>query len=140
MENLGAGELVRTNDDGGQSLELIPPAPVRFWTMTFTPGSTDIVFGRKDREAFAGALFQISALGGAEKKLVAGILAILLGSLAIHKFYLGYTKEAVIHLVISLVTCGSVGSILGIIEGIIYLTKSDEEFVETYVKNEKAWF
>ncbi len=77
---------------------------------------------------------------GAEKKLIAGLLGILLGSLAIHKFYLGYTKPAVIHLVISLVTCGAVGSIIGLIEGIIYLTMSDEEFVETYVKNEKAWF
>jgi len=77
---------------------------------------------------------------GAEKKLVAGILGILLGSLAIHKFYLGYTKPAIIHLVISLLTCTTVGWIIGLIEGIIYLTKSDEEFVETYVKNEKAWF
>ena len=77
---------------------------------------------------------------GADKKLIAGILAILLGSLAIHKFYLGYTKEAVIHLVISILTCGSVGSIIGIIEGIIYLTKSDEEFVATYVKGQKGWF
>ena len=56
--------------DSPQSLELIPPAPVRYWTMTFTPGSTNIVFGRKDRENHLGALFQISALGGAEKKLV----------------------------------------------------------------------
>ena len=77
---------------------------------------------------------------GAEKKLVAGLLAILIGSLAIHKFYLGYTKEAVIHLVISICTCLSVGSIIGIIEGIIYLTKSDQEFVDTYIKGRKPWF
>lgn len=77
---------------------------------------------------------------GADKKLVAGILAILLGSLAIHKFYLGYTKEAVIHLVVSLITCGAAGSIIGLIEGIIYLTKSDEEFVATYIVGHKGWF
>jgi serine/threonine protein kinase len=53
-----------------QSLELIPPAPARYWTMTFTLDSTDIVFGRKDRENPLGALFQISALGGAERRLV----------------------------------------------------------------------
>jgi len=76
---------------------------------------------------------------GAEKKIVAGILGILLGGLAIHKFYLGYTKTAIIQLVVSMVTCG-LGSLIGLIEGIIYLTKSDEEFVATYVTGKKEWF
>jgi len=40
---------------------------------------------------------------------------------------------------ITLVTCGF-GSIIGLIEGIIYLTKTDEEFVSTYVDGDKAWF
>ena len=72
--------------------------------------------------------------------MVAGILAILLGSFAVHKFYLGFTKEAVIHLVVSICTCFVAGSIIGIIEGIIYLTKSDQEFVDTYVNGHKGWF
>jgi TM2 domain-containing membrane protein YozV len=76
---------------------------------------------------------------GAEKKLVAGILGILLGGLGIHKFYLGYTKEGIIQIVITLCTCGF-GSILGLVEGIIYLTKSDEAFVATYVNAKKGWF
>ncbi len=76
---------------------------------------------------------------GAEKKLVAGILGILLGGLGIHKFYLGYTKEGVIQLVLSFVTCG-IFTIVGLIEGILYLTKSDEEFVATYVNGRKGWF
>ncbi len=74
---------------------------------------------------------------GSEKKVVAGIFGILLGSLGIHKFYLGYTKEGIIQLVVSLLTCG-IGGIIGFIEGIIYLTKSDEEFVATYVTGKKA--
>ncbi|RTY88189.1 TM2 domain-containing protein [Flavobacterium sp. RSP15] len=74
------------------------------------------------------------------KKLPAGILAILLGPLAIHKFLLGYTTEGIIWLVISLFTCGTVTYILGIIEGIIYLTKSDEEFYQMYQVGKKAWF
>lgn len=74
------------------------------------------------------------------KKLPAGILAILLGPLAIHKFLLGYTTEGIIWLVISLFTCGTVTYILGIIEGIIYLTKSDEEFYLMYQVGKKAWF
>jgi TM2 domain-containing membrane protein YozV len=77
---------------------------------------------------------------GAEKKLVAGILGILIGSLAIHKFYLGYTKEAVILLVVSILTCGMAGWVVGLIEGIMYLTKSDEEFVATYITGNKPWF
>ena len=75
---------------------------------------------------------------GAEKKIPAGILGILLGGLGIHKFYLGYTKEGVIQLILGLL-CG-IGAIIGLIEGIIYLTKSDEEFVNTYITNKKAWF
>lgn len=89
-----------------------------------------------------------------EKKLVAGLLAILLGALGIHKFYLGYNKEGIILLLgtlivlpaLTIVTCG-IGSflypivvIVPLIEGIIYLTKSDEEFDQTYVHNQKEWF
>jgi TM2 domain-containing membrane protein YozV len=76
---------------------------------------------------------------GAEKKVVAGIFDILLGGLGIHKFYLGYTKEGIIQLVITVVTCG-LGSLIGFIEGIIYLTKSDEDFVATYVTGKRPWF
>lgn len=76
---------------------------------------------------------------GAEKKLVAGLLGILLGGFGIHKFYLGYTKEGIIQLVATFVTCG-VASIVGLIEGIIYLTKTDQDFVDTYITNKKPWF
>lgn len=75
---------------------------------------------------------------GADKKVAAGILGILLGGLGIHKFYLGYTKEGIIQIVLSLL-CG-IGAIIGLIEGIIYLTKSDEEFVATYITGKKGWF
>ena len=84
---------------------------------------------------------------GAEKKIVAGVLAIVLGFLGIHKFYLGYTTAGIIMLVISLAagwfTCGigaSVMGVIGLIEGIIYLTKTDEEFVATYVTSKREWF
>jgi len=76
---------------------------------------------------------------GADKKMVAGICGILVGSLGVHKFILGYTTEGIIQIVITIVTCG-VGGIVGLIEGIIYLTKSDEEFVKTYIQNKKGWF
>ncbi|OIQ37541.1 MAG: hypothetical protein BM563_08290 [Bacteroidetes bacterium MedPE-SWsnd-G1] len=73
------------------------------------------------------------------KRVIAGVLGILFGSLGIHKFVLGYTKEGLIQILISFVSCGILG-ILGLIEGIIYLTKSDEEFVEMYQNNYKGWF
>lgn len=76
---------------------------------------------------------------GAEKKLLAGLLGILLGWTGAHKFVLGYKKEGIIQLIVSLVTCGFFG-IVGIIEGIIYLTKSDAEFVATYITGRKGWF
>lgn len=76
---------------------------------------------------------------GDKSKIVAGILGILLGGLGIHKFYLGYTQEGVIQLILGVVTCGAVG-IIGFIEGIIYLTKSDEQFYNEYVVNKKGWF
>ncbi|HEX6283830.1 MAG TPA: TM2 domain-containing protein [Pyrinomonadaceae bacterium] len=88
------------------------------------------------------ALTDWKAMGG-EKKIVAGILAILVGSLGVHKFILGYTTEGVIMLLVTVLTCGIAGiamSIVGIIEGIMYLTKSDEEFVRTYIQNKKGWF
>ncbi|MDD5140070.1 MAG: TM2 domain-containing protein [Verrucomicrobiales bacterium] len=84
---------------------------------------------------------------GADKKIVAGICGILLGALGIHKFILGYTTEGIIMLAVSIVvgifTCGvgaSLMGIIGLIEGIIYLTKSDEDFVNTYITNKKGWF
>ena len=75
---------------------------------------------------------------GSEKKIAAGICGILLGGLGVHKFILGYTKEGIIQILLSLV-CG-IGAIVGLIEGIIYLTKSDDSFVATYISNKKGWF
>lgn len=80
---------------------------------------------------------------GAEKKIAAGICGILLGALGIHKFILGYTKEGVIMLLVTVLTLGFGGFIMGIIgliEGIMYLTKTDEAFVSTYVQAKKGWF
>lgn len=78
-----------------------------------------------------------------KEKIVAGILGILLGGLGIHKFYLGYTKAGLIMLLVSIISCGigaPIMGVIGFIEGILYLVKSDEEFNETYVANEKQWF
>ena len=73
------------------------------------------------------------------KKVLAGILGILFGGFGIHKFILGYNQEGIIQIIITFITCGA-GSIIGLIEGIIYLTKTDEEFYQTYQMGKKGWF
>lgn len=73
------------------------------------------------------------------KKIAAGLLGIFLGPWGVHKFYLGYTTEGIVQILVTLFSCGMLG-ILGVIEGIVYLTKSDEEFYRTYQLNKKGWF
>ena len=79
----------------------------------------------------------------ASNKIPAGICGILLGAFGVHKFILGYTGAGVIMLLVSLLSCGTVYPvmhIIGIIEGVIYLTKTDDEFVRLYVDGRKEWF
>ncbi|MEZ4855487.1 MAG: TM2 domain-containing protein [Gelidibacter sp.] len=99
------------------------------------------------KEFSDGAKEAFNTASGENKKVLAGILGILFGALGIHKFILGYTKEGVIMLVVTIIigffTCGigaSAMGIIGLIEGIIYLTKSDEEFYNTYQVGKKPWF
>jgi TM2 domain-containing membrane protein YozV len=76
-------------------------------------------------------------------KIAAGICGILLGSLGIHKFILGYTGPGLVMLLVTLLTCfiaSPITHLIGLIEGILYLTKSDDEFVKTYVDQRREWF
>jgi TM2 domain-containing membrane protein YozV len=76
-------------------------------------------------------------------KLAAGLCGILVGALGIHKFVLGYRTEGLVMLLVSVLTCG-IGAIpmgvIGLVEGIIYLTKTDEDFHRIYVVGRKGWF
>lgn len=83
--------------------------------------------------------------------IAAGLLALFLGSLGVHKFYLGYTKEGIILLVgtilsylFTLILIGLIPlMIIGVVclvEAIIYLTKSEADFNATYVQGHKPWF
>lgn len=76
---------------------------------------------------------------GESKRILAGILGIVLGGLGVHRFILGDAPGGIIRIVITFVTCG-IGAVIGLIEGIIYLTKSDEEFDQIYVQGKKGWF
>ena len=77
------------------------------------------------------------------KKLAAGLAGIFLGAFGMHKFILGYTKPAVIMLTVSLLTYGVgyfIFQVIGIVEGIIHLTKSNAEFKAEYLDGQKDWF
>src|SRR5262245_29489699 len=79
---------------------------------------------------------------GADKKIVTGILGIIVGGFGIHKFILGYQREGIIMLLVSVLSCGTLAGVMhisGIVEGIIYLTKTDEDFVRTYIQGHKGW-
>ena len=71
------------------------------------------------------------------KRVVAGILGILLGWTGAHRFYIGDTKGGIIRI---LLDCTVIGGWIGLIEGILYLTKTDEQFYQEYIVNKKAWF
>lgn len=58
-----------------------------------------------------------------KSKLAAGLLGIFLGSLGIHRFYLGYTKMGIIQIIVTFLTCG-IGALWGEIEGILILCGS----------------
>lgn len=97
-------------------------------------------FAGEAKEAFDRAT-------GSNKKVLAGITAILLGGFGIHKFVLGYIKEGIILLAITVIIgIFSFGLltflvwIFTLIEGIIYLTKTDDEFYNTYQAGKKSWF
>ena len=86
---------------------------------------------------------QSAATPRASNKIPAGVCGLLLGSLGIHKFILGYTGAGLTMLLVTVLSCfilSPIMHIIGLIEGIIYLCKSDEEFVRTYVDGRKEWF
>jgi TM2 domain-containing membrane protein YozV len=77
------------------------------------------------------------------KKTSAGICAILIGCFGVHKFILGYSSAGIVMILVTVLTCGAAGvvmAIIGLVEGIIYLTMTDQQFYETYIVNKKEWF
>ncbi len=78
---------------------------------------------------------------GSKSKVAAALLAFFLGGLGVHQFYLGNTASGIIRIVLTLTIVGAVVSgLIALIEFIIYLTKSDEDFHQIYVVGNKAWF
>lgn len=67
----------------------------------------------------------ISPAWPVKSKIVAGLLAIFLGGLGIHKFYLGKIGQGIVYLLF----CWTlIPEVIGFIEGIVYLCSNDENF------------
>jgi TM2 domain-containing membrane protein YozV len=81
------------------------------------------------------------------RRLAVGITSIVLaicqvGWIGVPKFMLGFNRAGLITLLVSIGTCGAavvIFNVLTLIEGIIYLTKSDEEFYRLYMAGQKDW-
>jgi len=88
----------------------------------------------------------IESFSGEKNKIVAGLLALFLGSLGIHKFYLGRMKQGVIMVAtffLGFILLGIPSMIIAIIafvEAVIYLLKPEDEFQRLYVDGDKGWF
>ena len=115
-------------------------APMRGASVDFEIRGTDAV------EIYRALGTSARTASGSKEKMVAGVFAIVLGGLGIHKFYLGYKTAGIIHLLIFFIGMipifiGTIAiSVIALIEGVIYLTKSDEEFEQTYVMSKREWF
>jgi hypothetical protein len=75
------------------------------------------------------------------KYLVLG-LAFCFGTICLHKFALGYYFVAIGSLILSIFIpfLFLINFFLGIVESLIYLQKTPDEFVETYIKGRKFFF
>jgi TM2 domain-containing membrane protein YozV len=129
------------------------------WKETRPPSAgTYVDFATAEGSSSASGIYLVrgaagtSSLGGdAPNKIGAGLLAIFLGALGVHKFYLGYKNEGIILLALtgsgilfSFLLVGLlwvwIPGLIALIEGIIYLTKTDEEFERVYVVGRRPWF
>jgi len=106
----------------------------------------DATFEKQAKEIYPLGNPNITYVQKTEKdKLIAFLLALFLGGWGIHKFYLGYEKAGITMLLLGtvgwlLIIPALVNALIAFIEAIIYISKSDKEFEQIYVHNEKQWF
>ncbi|MBB6254514.1 TM2 domain-containing protein [Nitrospirillum iridis] len=97
-------------------------------------------------DGIAQQVYAVAAAPMEKNKLVACLLAFFLGTFGIHKFYLGYNAAGLIMLLVFLFGFIALGipsvviGLIALIEGILYIVKSDEEFEAVYVRGKRAWF
>lgn len=82
---------------------------------------------RQMASPMASPLGQTTASG--KNKVVAGVLALLLGGIGVHKFYLGKGFQGILYLVFFWTF---IPAIFGLVEGLNYLLMSEKTFFERY--------
>lgn len=105
------------------------------WTAA---GTVSLLFGPSDPPPLPSA-----GTAGDGNRIVAALCGIFLGALGIHKFVLGFNTPGLIMLGVTVITCGIGGLLMGaigFIEGVIYLTASDDSFHQRYVVEKREWF
>ena len=71
----------------------------------------------------------MSVTPNGKSRLAAGLFAIFLDGIGVHKFYLGKVGLGILYLLF----CWTfIPSVIGLIEGIIYLTMTDQAFAAKY--------
>ncbi len=90
----------------------------------------DLDYGiRRGLDATDRTADEVSVLVGRRSRITAALLAFFLGGLGVHRFYLGKIATGVIYLVFCLTL---IPGLIALIEGIILLCMSDEEFHRKY--------
>lgn len=76
-----------------------------------------------------GVAQTVAAADGRKERITAALLAIFLGGVGAHKFYLGKTGSGILYLLF----CWTlIPALIGLIEGLVYLSMSDQRFAEKY--------
>ncbi|MBO5443758.1 MAG: NINE protein [Muribaculaceae bacterium] len=103
------------------------------WAPLYTyPELMDMIYRRGRTDS------QIRHEDVSQKKLICGILAILVGTLGVHYFVLGKVSGGIYCILLSLVTCGLWG-IVTLIQGILMLCMSDQDFEQKYMNTPKSF-
>lgn len=121
------------------------------WKINMYPARGMYVDFEADGDQAKGIYLDVNLpVARSKDKVAAGLLAIFLGGLGIHKFYLGFTGPGLVYLLTNtigfaitwlfLFIPNMILGIIAIVEGIIYLTRSDHEFHQDYVIHKKQWF
>ncbi|MBP5315079.1 MAG: DUF4339 domain-containing protein [Muribaculaceae bacterium] len=74
----------------------------------------------------------------AKDRILTGLFALLLGGLGIHYFYLGKVMPGIVCILATIVSCG-IWQIITLIQGIMMLIMSDEEFNSKYVETTNSF-
>ena len=94
--------------------------------------------GYQQPNAYAPNGYPTAPNSEAKSKVATGLLAIFLGYLGIQYFYIGKTGAGFITILLTIVTCGA-WDIICLIQGIVMLTMSDEEFNRKFVYTNKTF-